>query len=156
MPHPSTELTPSIGWHTVYYDTKGIAQNFTPLFAEILKNDITALGWLQVRTTLKHYSSFIKNPTYKDEREIRIVYYPANKHNKNSESEISNIVNYPIPHCTLPWIKSNGICALKEIIIGTNCDFTDDEIIKFLARNGIKNDVSISKSKYPYRMSKNR
>ena len=155
-PHPSTNLAHAIGWNQVYYDRDDLGQQFIPLFTDILKNNQTALGWLTVITTLKHYSAFIKNPTFQDEREVRIIYYPQNEHNKDSMSEVSGLIEGKCPHCALPWQKSNGICALKEIIIGTNCKLTENKIRNLLHKSGVYTDISITKSEYPYRVSNNR
>lgn len=92
---------------------------------------------MTVRTTLKHYSAFIKNPTFQDEREVRIVYYPHKTHDVDSVSEISIHLDDQIPHCALPWAKSNGTWAIKEIIIGTNCKYTENEIKKMLIKHNI-------------------
>jgi len=155
-PRPSTDLDHAIGWDQVYYDRDNLEQHFIPLFIDILKKDQTASGWLTVTTTLKHYSAFIKNPCFQDEREVRIVYYPDSGHNEHSNSEVSNLILEPFPHCSLPWLKSNGVCALKEIIIGTNCKYTNSEILQLLHAYGINSDISIVKSEYPYRISDNR
>ncbi len=74
---------------------------------------------------------------------------------ENSISEVSNIIEEPLLHCTLPWLKSDGMCALKEIIIGTNCDYTTADISNLLHKNGVHSDISIMKSEYTYRISKN-
>lgn len=74
---------------------------------------------------------------------------------ENSISEVSNIIEEPLLHCTLPWLKSDGMCTLKEIIIGTNCDYTTADISNLLHKNGVHSDISIMKSEYPDRISKN-
>ncbi len=58
-------------------------------------------------------------------------------------------------HCELPWLKNN-ICPIEEIIVGTNCLLSIDEVKKILLENGIDYNISIVKSEYPYRVSKNR
>lgn len=156
LPHPSTDLNHAIGWNQVYYDRDDLAKQFIPIFIDMLKNDPTALGWLSVRTTLKHYSAFIKNPCFQDEREVRIVYYPFKEHDVHTTSEVSSLISEPFPHCTLPWLKSNGVCALKEIIIGTNCEHTNSEILDLLHKGNINYDINIVKSEYPYKISDNR
>ena len=155
IPHPNAFFKPSIGWEQVIYDRDNLADKFVPLFAEILNNDSTAMGWLTIRTTLKHYSAFIKNPTYVDEREVRIIYYPSKSHDFDSSTELESCVDADIPHCSLPWIKSNRECALKEIIVGNNCKYDCDNIRCLLLEKGIK-DVKITKSEYSYRASQNR
>ncbi len=156
MPYPNTDLDQAIGWNKVYYDRNNLAKQFVPLFINLLKEDQTALGWLTVITTLKHYSAFIKNPCFQDEREVRIVYYPLDRQDKHSISEVTNLIVRPFHHCALPWLKSNGNCALKEIIIGTNCESTSEQITQLLHENGINANISIVKSEYPYRISDNR
>ena len=155
FPHPNACFHPAIGWEQVIYDREKLADEFSSLFAEILDNDSTPMGWLNVRTTLKHYSAFIKNPTFVDEREVRIIYYPDKSHVFDSVTELKSCVDEDYPHCSLPWIKSNGECALKEIIVGNNCKHNCEDIQRLLFEKGIK-DVKITKSEYPYRVSENR
>lgn len=156
MPHPNRCFQRAIGWDKVIYDRDHISREFIPLIVDSINNSRNAMGWLNVRTTLKHYSAFIKNPCFQDEREIRVIYYPDEQHNLDSVAEVSNIIESPIPHCTLPWIKSNGVCALKEIIIGTNCEKSEENIRALLLENNIPNDVKIVRSEYPYKISSNR
>lgn len=155
MPHPNKEFQSSIGWEQIIYDRDNIADEFVPVFAEILNNASNAMGWLTVRTTLKHYSAFIKNPTFKDEREVRIIYYPNESHTFDSITGLKSYVDADLPHCSLPWIKSNGECSLKEVIVGSNCIHNCEDIKSLLLKKGIK-DVNVTKSKYSYRASKNR
>lgn len=155
FPHPNARFHPAIGWEQVIYDREKLTDEFISLFAEILNNDSTAMGWLTVRTTLKHYSAFIKNPTFVDEREVRIIYYPNESHAFDKKTELKLCVDADFPHCSLPWIKSNGECALKEVIVGNNCKYDCNDIQRLLLANGIKN-VVVTKSEYPYRVSENR
>jgi len=41
-----------------------------------LKEQGTSAWIMCIRPTFKHYSGFVKNPTFEPEAEIRIVYYP--------------------------------------------------------------------------------
>lgn len=155
MPHPNANTNMSLGWNQVYYDRDDLSNAFSQIFIEELHSN-PIIGWLNVRKTLKCYSAFIKNPTFRDEREVRIVFYPNKNVEKATDSEISELISEPIPHCSLPWIKSNGVCGLKEIIIGTNCKYKKEDIKKMLYENEIKSEINIVKSEYPYRISKNR
>lgn len=78
MPHPSTKFIKSIGYNNVVYDNKQFRDDLYDYFySSILQEGKSA--WLTaIRTNLKHYSAFIKNGTFHDEREIRIVFYPSN------------------------------------------------------------------------------
>ena len=156
MPHPSRCFERAIGRAKVIYDRDYLSREFIPLFIEYINNSNNAMGWMNIRTTLKHYSAFIKNPCFQDEREVRIIYYPDEQHKKDNVAEVSNIVDAPIKHCTLPWVKSNGVCALKEIIIGTNCEKTEADICSLLHEHRIYDDITIVRSNYPYRLSNNR
>lgn len=156
MPHPNRRFEYAIGWDKVIYDREFLSREFLNLFIDIINKSNTCMGWLNIRTTMKHYSAFIKNPCFQDEREIRIIYYPDEQHEPDALVEMSNIVDTPIKHCAIPWIKANGLCALKEIIVGTNCEKSIDEIRSLLYKNNIYNDISIVKSEYPYKISSNR
>ena len=85
-----------------------------------------------------------------------IVYYPSKDHDQSLNLDFSGLEMEPIPHCTLPWLRTNDVCALKEIIVGTNCSYTEEDIRNLLVENGINNNISIKKSEYSYRISMNR
>lgn len=155
LPHPNSFFQNAIGWDYVYYDDDDLSKQLVPLFVNILKKDQTVMGWLTVRTTLKHYSAFIKNPSFVDEREARIVYYPNESHAFDDKTELTRSVKSDNPHCSLPWIKSNGNSALKEIILGNSCEHSKDEVVKMLNDLGI-NNVLVSNSGCSYRSSNNR
>ena len=156
QPHPNSIIENAIGWERSIYDNKIVSQFMTIAAIDLLQNYNNALGWLNLRTTLKHYSAFIKNPTFVDERETRIVYYPDDSHQSNA-SEVSTLIDNPIPHCCLPWIKSNGLCALKEIIIGKNCEHSAKEIISIFEKKKLDtSNINITISECSYRKSNNR
>ena len=75
MPHPSRCFELAIGVGAGFYDREYLSNQFIPLFVDIINQSSNAMGWMQIRTTLKHYSAFIKNPCFQDEREIRVIYY---------------------------------------------------------------------------------
>lgn len=155
LPHPNSDIEKSVGWNHVVYSDENDANKFAQLFIEEMHKNPNTYGWLCIRTTLKHYSAFIKSKPSEDEREIRIVCYPEYIKNKN-DSKISICIEDSIPHCSLPIINHNGKCALKEIIIGNSCQFGEKEIRQVLSVNGIENDIKITKSEYLYRVSENR
>lgn len=162
FPSPNSFFSEAIGYHDVIYDTNrcNLKGQFKTICIEAINsNGQNALGWLNAFNTLKIYSAFIKNPTFIDEREIRIIFYPNSVsedfQSNNNKSQIKNIENHPKLHCSLPWIKTNGTCALKEIIIGSNCKYSKKDIKTLLKANGINNEIIISKSEYPIRSSEN-
>lgn len=153
MPHPNTKVDNSIGWNQVYYDRDDLTPQFIKLFATILEQDKYA--FLTIPCTLRHYRSFIKNPTFRDEREVRIIYYPLNREDNSSVCGISEVKYNGIVHCELPWMKNN-VCPIEEIIIGTNCSLSICDVQQLLKENGMSHNISIVKSEYPYRISQNR
>lgn len=153
MPHPNAVVDNSIGWNQVYYDREDLTPLFVDLFAQVLEQD--PMAFLTIPSTLRHYRSFIKNPTFQDEREVRIIYYPLERKDNSSTCGISEIKNNVVTHCELPWLKNNN-CPIKEIIVGTNCNLSVDDVKRILKENGINYSISIVKSDYPYRLSQNR
>lgn len=153
MPHPNAIVDNSIGWNQVYYDRDDLMPQFVELFAKMLAHD--SMAFLTIPNTLRHYRSFIKNPTFQDEREVRIIYYPSGGKNNSSKCGISEVKDNVVIHCELPWLKNN-ICPIKEIIIGTNCSLSLEDVNRLLKKNGIEADISIVRSEYPYRISENR
>lgn len=156
VPFSSSLYEPSIGYSKVYYEDNVLLKQLTETCIQAFKLKCGYPPYLTVLKTLISYSAIIKNPTYKDEREIRIVYYADGEKFGENKSEIGNFEESPIPHCALPWIKSSGICALKEIIIGRNSGATKDEVQKILNQNAINQSISIVESEYSYQQSKNR
>ena len=155
-PHPNSSLSLSMGWDYVFYGDKELVDKLSIDFVDILNENKSAIGWLIIRTTLKHYSVFVKNPTFRDEREVRIVYYPDPNHVKDEEICLKSFVkDNEIPHCSIPWIKPSGICALKEIIIGNNCVHSIQDVERFLLEQRI-NNISVKKSNCSYTISQNR
>lgn len=154
IPHPNAVFDRAIGWYPVYYNNKALESGFIQLFEEMIPR-AGNLAWMQIRTTLKHYSAFIKNPSYRDEREVRIIYYPDEQHDLSYTScKLEAFKEEPIPHSALPWANKN---CLKEIMIGTNCPNDEEDIIKMLNDNEICTDgITISHSKYPYKLSHNK
>lgn len=157
VPFSSSLYESSIGYSKVYYEDNVLLKQLTETCIQAFKLECGYPTYLTVLKTLISYSAIIKNPTYKDEREIRIIYYVNDlcKEGKNV-SEITKLEKSPIVHCALPWIKSDGLCALREIIIGRNSEATKDEVQKILNQNDINQSISIVESEYSYQQSKNR
>lgn len=64
MPHPNVKLEQSIGYSNVLYHN----EQHENAFYEICYNSIKEFGlsaWIMgIRPTFKHYSAFLKNPTF--------------------------------------------------------------------------------------------
>lgn len=143
MPHPNVLVDNSIGWNCVYYDRGDLEGQFVQLFTQMLIYNYNT-AFFDIPTTLRHYRSFIKNPTFIDEREIRIIYFPTDVKDNNSLCGVSEIKDNGIVHCELPWIK-NGICSIEEIIVGTNSPLTIENVKQILADNNVDYDINITK-----------
>lgn len=151
-PCPSTILNSAIGWKEVKYNV-GIEEQLAELFIQEMKENPMTL-YITVMSTLKHYSAFIKHYSFIDEREVRIIYYPNKEHKGYKGKGLLPLCTYPQKHASIYWNREGGKCALKEIIIGTNCPLKKEDIERKLGP--LKDDVSIIKSEYPYQLSKNK
>lgn len=157
IPFSNSLYEASIGYSKVYYEDDMLVKQLTEVIIQAFKVDNGCLSHLDVLKSLIMYSAIIKNPTYKDERETRIIYHTDDLDKKGKNlSEISELEKSPIVHCALPWVKSDGLCALREIIIGRNSGVTKDEVQKILNQNAINQSISIVESEYSYQQSKNR
>lgn len=157
VPFSTSLYEASIGYSKVYYEDDMLVKQLTEVIIQAFKLKCGCPPYLTVLKTLISCSAIIKNPTYKDEREIRIIYYvdDLGKEGENA-SEITELEKSPIVHCSLPWVKSDGLCALREIIIGRNSGVTKEEVQKILNQNAINQSISIVESEYSYQQSKNR
>lgn len=67
----------AIGIDNVIYSSDQFVQDMTEAIYKAIKIDGKASWITRITPTLKHYSGFIKNSSFKAEDEIRIVYYPV-------------------------------------------------------------------------------
>lgn len=155
LPHPNANFENAIGSCDVIYDNKNFRKKLINVIEAVLCSDKTKMEKvLDIRTTLKYYSAIIKNDSFKDEKEYRMIYYPEKRHENNN----LNLIYFPddsIPHCELPIIYNN-ISLIKEIIIGNNRNEDIKDIENLLNQEGIDANIIITKSKCTYRKSKNR
>ena len=154
-PITSSVLEQSIGYEMVIYDSTKVRSSLADIcYKAIKENGETA--WLNgILSTFKHYASFIKNPTFKGEEEVRIVYYPYDGFDTAPTGiGLSDLCNDIKPHYSLSWCNPNSI-ALKQIIVGPECKYSEQEIEKMLEEFNIKlgeNEIiNISKSLSSYR-----
>ena len=152
FPTTSGNINNAIGYERVIYDTKeaGLEDEMASIILQAL-NMNGAIGWLDGGlSTFKRYAAFIKNPTFKDERETRIAYYPDELIEELIPG-LSVLINEPIPHYTLDW-ASNISSALKTIVIGFNNDLSINDVERILYENGIKNEIKIVQSECSYKL----
>lgn len=105
-------------------------------------------------------SIFMKNPFFKEEKELRLAYLAQIEYNPtslkvyvNNNIEVSNIEFYSrkndfIPYITLNFDKIKAE-LIKEVIIGPKCKARQNDIKIFLNQNGI--DCEVKKSEGTYR-----
>jgi len=153
MPHPSINIEQAIGYGAVLYHTKELEDGFYKICYEAIK-EYNLTAWIMgIRPTFKHYSAFIKNPTFYGEYESRIVYYPNDTHDFRVGSlNITGPIEKPFKHYCLPWTKGNGDKALKVIGLGCNCDLTDKDVKKLLDDAGLVGGFELFKSQCSYRL----
>lgn len=153
-PHPNSIQSNAIGCDNVIYHSEDVEKKLAGICYEALKRQ-GASAWIRsIRPTFKHYSAFIKNPTFKPESEIRIVYYPMEEENfSEKDVNISDLKTNIKKHYEIPWINGNSQ-ALKSICIGHNCDLKETDIRRLLEENGVKTDIEIKQSECSYRIRK--
>lgn len=152
MPHPSRIQSNAIGCDGVIYHSDEFEERMAEICYQALKQ-YGSQSWITlIRPTFKHYSGFVKNPTFEPEAEIRIVYYACEKFDFSiKDIDVSELKTNVKKHYEIPWIE-DGSQALKSICIGHNCPITKDEILDILKKNGIDTDIEIEESKCSYRI----
>lgn len=152
MPHPSSIQSHAIGVENVVYHSEKFENEMADLCYRAIQKAGPSAWITLIRPTFKHYSGFIKNPTFNPEKEIRIVYYPDEGVDFSVKDEdVSELKTNVKKHYEIPWVKI-GDQALKSVCIGHNCKLTEAEIKSLLGENGLNSDVTVSKSKCSYRI----
>lgn len=151
-PHPSSIQSNAIGCDGVIYHSDEFEKQMANLCYQAIQADGAASWILDIRPTFKHYSGFVKNPSFSEEHEIRIVYYPTKGMEFSTKDEdISELKTYGKEHYEISWVKG-GEQALKPVCIGHNCSLTEKDIRKMLKENGLNREVQISGSQCSYRL----
>lgn len=153
MPHPSINIKQAIGYSEVLYHNKELENGFFEIcYDEIKEHGLSA--WIMgIRPTFKHYSAFIKNPTFFGEYETRIVYYPSDDHDYTIGSlNIMGPIDKPFKHYCLPWTKGSGDNALCKIGLGCNCKLTHEDVQNLLNEAGLMGRFKLFNSQCSYRL----
>ena len=135
MPHPSSIQSNAIGCDGVIYHSEEFEKQMAQLCYDALKK-MGINAWLTlIRPTFKHYSGFVKNPTFEAEQEIRIVYFPIEEIDfTQKDVPVSDLKIYGKKHYEIPWVDNDSM-ALKSICIGHNCSLTREDILGLLRQN---------------------
>ncbi|HAB1348337.1 TPA_asm: DUF2971 domain-containing protein [Salmonella enterica subsp. enterica serovar Enteritidis] len=108
---------------------------------------------LELISNIIHLNTTTKNPAFKEEKEVRLVYqtldtgryeYPESSSIKDLKYRISN--NQIISYYELGFPKD----AVSELILGPNNKFKESDIVNFLQYNGFEHSIKILKSKASY------
>ena len=151
-PHPSRIQSNAIGCDTVIYHSEEFEAQMADICYKALKEQGTSAWIMCIWSTFKHYSGFVKNPTFEPEAEIRIVYYPIEGIEfAQKDVSVSNLKTNVKKHYEIPWIKGLSK-ALKSVCIGHNCELSEADVRKLLEENGIGTDVQIKQSECTYRI----
>ena len=70
-PHPSAVQSNAIGCDTVIYHSEEFEAQMTDVCYRALKEQGTSAWIMCIRPTFKHYSGFVKNPTFESEADVR-------------------------------------------------------------------------------------
>lgn len=117
-PITSVLISHSLGYESVIYDIRGLELEMAKLCYTIIK-DNGVVAWMTILSTFKYYASFIKNPTFKDEKETRIVFLPNAIPENGYEDPLDNLSDLEtniLNHYSLGWLH-DGVSALKSITI---------------------------------------
>lgn len=149
--YPSTSIyiENAIGYEAVLYDSNVLVREFTRIFYSAIKQQGKSAWIMTILPTFKHYAGFIKNPSFVDEKEIRIVYYP----HKSFEETIQGLgkrEETPKPHYCLPWATDTQN-ALRSITIGYGNTSSENDIRALLNQAGLDDSISITYSECSYR-----
>lgn len=151
-PHPNIIQSNAIGCDVVIYDSEEFETQMADICYMALKENGIKSCLRRIRSTFKHYSGFIKNPTFESESEIRIVYYPIEGIEfVQKDVCVSELKTNVKNHYEIPWINDTSK-ALKSVCIGHNCKLSEANVKDLLEKNGIRTDVQIKHSECTYRI----
>lgn len=150
-PITSCRIQHSIGYEFVSYDSTSLRDNFYEIFYQAIKNEGRQAWIMAILPTFKHYAGFIKNPSFQDEKEIRILFYPSDRFEDSLEG-LSTIQNNIRPHYCLPWANDTSN-AMRSVTVGYNCEHTAEEIVELIKKANLSftNQVRVYKSDCSYR-----
>lgn len=151
LQHPitSADITRAIGYEKVIYDSEQLEVDLAKICYEAMCKFGNRAWLMAILPTFKHYAGFIKNPTFKDEKETRIVFYPDNGF-INSVDGLSELETDVVPHYCLSW-HNKGESALRSVTIGYENGASEKDIAELLIQAGLTDDIHISRSECSYR-----
>jgi len=153
---PMTSMIQSnaIGIDNVIYCSEQFIREITNVIYQAIKTDGVSSWITSITPTLKHYSGFIKNSSFKAEDEIRIVYYPVASgmdFKVKDVSGISELMKSVKQHYEISWTNFDSQ-ALKSVCIGHNCPLNEADILEILRKNNLDTGIAVTKSLIPYRL----
>lgn len=150
-PTTSCFIQHSIGYEFVGYDSASLRNNFYNIFYQAIKEWGRQAWMMAILPTFKHYAGFIKNPSFQDEKEIRILFYPADRF-EDSLDGLSEIQNNIRPHYCLDWANDTSN-AMRSVTVGYNCEHSPEEIVDLIRKANLSftDQVNIYRSDCSYR-----
>ena len=150
LPSTTVSVASSIGYEAVLYDSDKLRDGFYKLFYERIKEEGNTAWLRSILPTFKHYAGFIKNQTFRDEKEIRILFYPSD-HFEDSLVGLSGLMENKRPHYCLDW-ANNESNSMRSITLGYDCVQTPEEILDLVNNAGLayKDRVTICRSGCSY------
>lgn len=148
-PITSCLFSDALGYEMVYYDCMKLEEEFVTICYDTIRKYGKRAWLMSILPTFKHYAGFIKNPTFRDEKETRIVYYP-NEHFEDQPGGLGPLKTEIVPHYLLPW-AAKADSAIRSVTIGYTNQIKNEDINALIEKSGIKEKVIISRSECSYR-----
>lgn len=126
-----------VNLNEVKYDKSEFFDSVKNLIDALERND-SVLKYQLMAFALRRLAALYKDPYFKDEREIRaIVEIEPNGDDRYILDERVNAYKENVIYHKLLTSYQN-LSAIKEVIIGANCTFTQEDVEGILHENGLK------------------
>ena len=154
-PITSVDINAAIGYEAVYYDSVSLRDRFFQIFYQAIREEGKTAWILSILPTLKHYAGLVKNPSFRDEKEIRMLFYPCSRF-QNSFPGLSSLRTNKRDHYCLDWANGSS-CAMRSVTVGYACEHSPEEVVALIDRAGIAGteNVAVNKSDCSYRSRAN-
>ena len=151
FPITSVKVSSAIGYEAVRYDSKSIRDELYSVFYQAIQQEGRNAWLFSILPTIKHFAGFIKNPSFRDEKEIRILFYPSDCF-QDSLPGLSELRTEIRPHYCLKW-ANEASNAIQSVTAGYDCEHTQEEIATAIKDAGfaISRNIAVYKSVCSYR-----
>ena len=141
LPITSSRISDAIGYEAVRYDSIQLREELYILIYYAIEQQGKNAWLLTILPTFKHYAGFIKNASFRDEKEIRILFYPS-EHITDSFVGLSDLKYEIKPHYCFDWADQKT-CAMRSVTVGYACEHSQKEIVELINQAGIAGTVNV-------------